>query len=363
MSIVKYQNGMPRAFFTYTSFLLIVLAFLYALSGPPFDRESRLIREPSGWRFKTNPYKHVVHYKSGASATVSVRHTEVPGRFKFRVLYVDGQDVASTLPNANGDSKMLAHLPLLLHANPARALTVGFGSGGTSWSMTRYGIAVDCVEIEPEVVRAAHLFEDQNHQVLREPNMNLIVNDARNYLHLTKQRYDVISTDVTNLHYKQNSSLYTREYFSLLKSRLTRDGIVAAWVPLAGIDESDLKIFLRTFQDIFEHTSFWTIGRLSESYYAIVLGTPDKLHIDDARLTRMFAEPDIGRDLAEIGIYDPRTFKSFLRLDEADTRHYAGNATLHTDDRPVLEFYSARDLYSKEVRMDSVLEFRGKISR
>ena len=363
MFIVKYQNSMLKTFFQYSSLLLIVLSFLYGLSGPPFAKDSRLIKEESGWRFQNNQYEHVIHYKSGASATVSVRHTEVPNRFKFRVIFVDGQEVASTLPMARGDSKMLAHLPLMLHANPKRALTVGFGSGGTSWSMTRYGIDVDCVEIEPEVVRSAHLFSDQNHQVLGEPNMNLIINDARNYLHLTKQRYDVISTDVTNLHYKQNSSLYTREYFSLLKSRLTKDGIAAAWVPLTGIDERDFKIFLRTFQDVFAHSSLWTIGKPSESYYAIVLGTPDELRIDDARLAKMFTEPDIVRDLAEIGIFNPRMFRSFLLLDETGTRHYAGNATLHTDDHPVLEFYSARDLYSKEVNINSVLEFRTKISR
>jgi spermidine synthase len=363
MFIVQYQNSMPKTLFQYSSLLLIVLAVFYGWFGPPFTKESRLIKEASGWRFQNNQYEHVVHYESGASATVSVRHTEVPERFKFRVLFVDGQEVASTVPAAKGDSKMLAHLPLMLHANPKRALTVGFGSGGTSWSMTRYGIDVDCVEIEPEVVRTAYLFEHQNHQVLREPNMNLIINDARNYLHLTKQRYDVISTDVTNLHYKQNSSLYTREYFSLLKSRLTKGGIVAAWVPLTGIDEGDLKIFLKTFQDVFTHSSVWTIGKPSESHFAIVLGTPNRLRIDDRRLAKLFADPEIGRDLAEIGIYDPRMFKSFLLLDEAATRNYAGDADLHTDDHPVLEFYSARGYYSDKVKMSSVLGFRDSNSR
>ena len=65
------------------------------------------------------------------------------------------QPKPETAWEAEIDQKMLAHLPLLLHPAPRRALTVGFGSGGTSYSMSLHGIDVDCVEIEKSVPAAA----------------------------------------------------------------------------------------------------------------------------------------------------------------------------------------------------------------
>src|SRR5690606_10073572 len=118
-------------------------------------------------------------YQVGRSATVSVveeRYNPVPAAPTGyeRAILVDGQDVASSHPDALVDSKMLAHLPLLLHPNPQNALTVGFGSGGTSWSMTCHGIDTYCVEIEPMVPASSDWFVDQNHGVTEHPDFHLI---------------------------------------------------------------------------------------------------------------------------------------------------------------------------------------------
>ena len=69
-------------------------------------------------------------------------------------------------PPASSIRKCSPHLPLLLHREPQRALTVGFGSGGTSHSMALHGIRVDCVEIETAVPAAAEYFEAENRDIL-----------------------------------------------------------------------------------------------------------------------------------------------------------------------------------------------------
>src|SRR5262249_14138255 len=76
--------------------------------------------------------RHLLFYREGNNATVSVVE-EFDG---VRSILVDSQPVAGTAGTCVVDQKMLAHLPLLLHPQPRRALTVGFGSGGTSHSMT-----------------------------------------------------------------------------------------------------------------------------------------------------------------------------------------------------------------------------------
>ncbi|MBP7162042.1 MAG: hypothetical protein KBB26_00785 [Candidatus Omnitrophica bacterium] len=356
--IIYFDKGdrvSQNMFFRLSSIIFIGIAFFHALRGYPFLQEGRVFVQDHQWVFKTEDPAvklSLLRYKSGYTGTVSV--IEAQGLFPdtVRSLKVDGEPVAATFLWAKMDAKMLAHIPLLIHPDPHNAITVGFGSGGTSWSMTRYGIEVDCVEIEPEVVRSAHLFLEQNHDVLNATNLKVIINDARNYFLVSGKKYDVISTDVTNLQYKQNASLYTKEYFQLLKSRLKKNGIASAWVPMGGVNNAEFKILLKTFQDVFPHTSVWFLGERQTSYYAILTGTEDVLEIDYARLKQRMLDPNIKDDLAEVQVRNPAQIISFLFMDEEGVRRYAGDAPLHTDDKSILEFYSTHSLDEKVVLSD-----------
>ncbi len=333
--------------------LVVVAGLALAFLAPPPFRIGRLAPDAAGWLVRpvgqpgSPPSLRVLAQHDGPSATVTVvEPVDQPAGEPVRRIYVDGQLVASTDAGSKVDSKMLAHLPLLLHPDPKRALTVGFGSGGTSWSMAQHGIQVDCAEIEPEVIRAAPWFESQNGRVLGQPNVRVILDDARHHLHMTPLRYDVIATDVTNLQYKQNGYLYTREYFELMKSRLTADGIACAWVPMAAITGPEFQTLLQSFAAVYAHPSLWFINS-TETNFAILLGTPGPLRIDLARVERGFANGTIRRDLQEINVVHPYQFVHFLHLDEEGFRRYAGEAPLHTDDRPILEFTSPLSFYQK----------------
>jgi spermidine synthase len=320
-------------------------------ASPPF-RLGRLERDGAGWRvvFPGNssaPPPVVRWQQDGASATVTVLEpAESTAADPTRRIYVDGQLVASSDPGSRVDSKMLAHLPVLLHPRPARALTVGFGSGGTSWSMALHGIRVDCVEIEPEVPRAAGWFDFQNHGVTARDNFHLILDDARHYLQVTTARYDVIATDVTNLQYKQNGYLYTTDYFALMQARLAPGGIACAWVPMAAVTPAEYRTLLQSFAAVYPHASVWFMN-CTETNFAIFIGTAQPLRIDLARVAQGFADPGIRADLAGIGVTHPYQFAHFLHLDEDGVRRFTGTAPVHTDDRPILEFTSPLSFYQK----------------
>jgi spermidine synthase len=277
--------------------------------------------------------RHLLYYSEGNNGTVSV--VEEPGG--IRKIEVDGQPVAGTSETSMLDQKMLAHLPLLLHPGPHRALTVGFGSGGTSHSMTLHGIDVDCVEIERAVPDAAEHFRSENHDVRRHPHFHLILDDARSWLRVAPQRYDAIVTDCTNIQYKCNGDLYTVEYFQLLRDRLAAQGIAAAWVPASGIEGADLKTLLRSFKTVFPHTSVWYMSALPTDFL-IVIGTPAPLAVDLDQLRQRMAVPDVYADLAAVGLADPfRLLYTFLTSD-ADLERYLGAGPLHTDDKPILSY-------------------------
>jgi spermidine synthase len=323
---------------------------LYGALGGPF------FKEPPA------PGSRVLRYKSGPTATVIVTEDrDRPDGMLQRRLFIDDQEVASTGFEALVDAKMLAHLPLLLQAEPRRALNIGFGTGGTAWSMTTHGVETHSAEIEPEVMRAADLFASQNFNVLEHPRFRYFVNDARDHLHVTEARYDVISADVTNLQYKQNGYLYTEESFALMKSRLAEGGAVCVWVPLTGITGDEFKTLLRTFQRVFPHATVWYMDH-AKTNFALFLGPARPLVIDLQILERNFAKPAVRRDLALVDIRHPLQLVFFLHLDEAGARRYAGDGPVHTDDKPVLEFTSPLSFYfgggTFERRLLEILSFR-----
>jgi spermidine synthase len=286
------------------------------------------------------PTERLVFYKEGRLSTVSV----VEDAGGMRKLYIDKIAVAGTDPVLLTDQKSLAHVPMLLRPQATRALTVGFGSGGASWSFTRYSRLkrVDCVEIDPTVLEAAPLFAASHHGVVAHPRFHVVLEDARSYLAATRETYDIISTDCTDLRYKSNASLYTREYFTLCRRRLNRGGLVAVWLPLGGLATDDLRVALSTFVSVFPHASLWYMNNVP-AHYALLVGTDEDITFDAGAVAEQLGEPAVYADLAEIGLADRwKLFGSFV-TSGAGVARLASNAPVNTDDRPILEFSVPRN--------------------
>ena len=195
------------------------------------------------------PEKAVLHYEEGVAGVVKVA-TDVYDR---KLLSINGWSVAGTgTPNRDvalvNDypevQKMLAHLPMLLHAAPRRALVIGFGAGGTVWSLSRYAALerIDVVEFVPGVIRAASFFPEVNHGVLADPRVSVTIDDGRNYLLVTPHTYDVVSVDTLDPKHAGNGNLYTREFYELSKRVLRPGGIFVQWLPYHQVDNASLKI-------------------------------------------------------------------------------------------------------------------------
>jgi len=199
----------------------------------------------------------LVYYAEGLSGTVSVL-----GNDQYRGVFVDGQNVSGTDPVLVADSKMLAHLPLLMADDPQSAVTVGFGTGTTSGSMLLHDVAVHAVEIEEKIIEAAPLFSAVNRKSYADPALSLVMDDARNYIGVADQKFDVIVTDVTNLKYKRNPYLYTREYFEIMQAALTADGIAA---------EARLQVYRNNSRALFEQALRLTfpvvLRRVGDDYF------------------------------------------------------------------------------------------------
>ncbi|MCP4897480.1 MAG: hypothetical protein GY906_10960 [bacterium] len=294
-------------------------------------------------------------YIEGPLATVSV----VEDSIGSRTIFIDNASVAGTDRILLTDQKSLAHVPMLLLENPQSALTVGFGSGGASWSFLQYTELdrVDCIEICPTVPRLAHTLRASNHGLLDEwdrqsplPTTRLhdgrykvIFDDARSYLRFSGQRYDVIATDCTDLRYKSNANLYDVEYFKLCREAITDDGMVVVWMPLGGMSPDVFACAMRTFAHVFPEMSIWFMNN-EPTHYLLLLGTKTPLRINLSRMIDRLGRPDIRNDLEEISLATPEKILSCYLTDapavEDQLRSYT--SVLNTESTPYLEFQSPK---------------------
>jgi spermidine synthase len=301
----------------------LLAAVLLMLSGPRWVRH----------------LGEVVFYQEGPDVSVAV--TAEPDGSKR--LFVDGIAVAGTDLIMSTDQKTLAHLPVLLHPDPRSVLTVGFGSGGTSYSLLLHSqLQVDCAEISPAVIGAAPYLKEANRGLLDHPSprYRLHQEDARRFLAITGRRFDIIVNDCTDLAYRSDASLYTRDFFRLVRRHLAPGGIAAAWVPLRGEPPYRvMKSVLGSFAAVFENVSLWVFDA-HPVHFGILLGGDRRVDVDMARLKRILKNPRVARDLKTIGLDDPLRLATSRHLGDRELRAWVAGIPRHTDDRPVVEFWA-----------------------
>ena len=278
-----------------------------------------------------------IYYREGPVATIAVYETQSSARYVF----VDQASVAGTSQTMLTDQKSLAHIPMCIVRAAKAALTVGFGSGGSSYSYLRHSSLekVHCVEIAPEIVAAASYLGASNHRFLEhpDPRYRIIFDDARAYLQYTDETYDIIATDCTDLRYKSNANLYDLEFFMHSRARLNPGGVVVVWMPLGGLSEDLFLMTLRTFYRAFPEMAVFYMNN-EATHYVLLVGWRDEMEIDFELFQQRLTEPNVLADLAEIHLENPYKLLSTFVTAGPQLASLLGEGDLNTEEHPLLEF-------------------------
>ena len=225
----------------------------------------------------------VLYFHEGVNETVSVTR----GRGGEQAFIVNGRPEASTVPMDVQLQKALGHLPMLLHPDPRSVFVLGTGTGMTLGATAIHPEAkrVVLAEIEEGVLGVARTFSAWNGDVLRNPKLQVVFNDGRNFLATTRERFDVITADPIHPWSGGAGYLYTREYFRSIADRLAPGGVAAQWLPLYELTVEDVQTVLRTFASAFPHSMLWL------TYYdAILVGSNQPIRIDESALAQRMSE-------------------------------------------------------------------------
>jgi spermidine synthase len=324
--------------------------------GPTiYGRERMTAAERAG--FLSHMGARPLRLIEGRNSTVSVWESPVG-----RALKVNGKVDASDYGDMD-TQLMLGLAPVAAHPHPHTALAIGFGSGVTTAVLAAVpGMErVRVVELEPAVLELAPFFRSVNQDVLLRPNVHAIADDARSALQLTSDHYDVIVSEPSNPWVAGVATLYTPDFYRIVRGRLTDGGVFCQWVQLYQLPLSIVAGIVRNVQQVFPHVSVWSAG----NYDLMVLGSAHPLVSDTAWVETLLGR---GGALAVPGheflmLDAPQQYFDRQVLGEAGVARLVQRATLvHTDDRPQLEYVAARRfLDSRE--MGDILDSLAAIER
>jgi spermidine synthase len=262
-------------------------------------------------------------------------------RGTWRSLELNGVNVAGTSHELWAIQRLQGHLPLLLHPDPKKVLHIGFGSGGTAAAVAQHPVQrITIAEISPEVLQVSDsVFRDINHGVLHDPRVRVLLNDGRNVLLATRERFDVILSDSIHPVYAGNSTLYTREYFQLCRDHLAPHGVISMWLPMYSLTESSFLGILRAFDEVFPGAAVW-YDPVVLNEFTVVTGTidPQPLKVRWQAL----GSPHLAATLAEAGVVDPSSLARMLLLGPQEVSELVADTLPHVDDFPEVEYGSGR---------------------
>ena len=298
----------------------------------------------------------------GLNSSIAVSESEGG----VRNFHVSGKVEASTEVHDMRLQRMLGHMSALMHPGPTSVLVVGFGAGVTAGSFVLHpGITrIVICEIEPLIPRmVAPYFSNENYNVVNDPRVEIVYDDARHFILTKNEKFDIITSDPIHPWVKGAASLYTNEYFEQVKAHLNPGGVVTQWVPLYQSTEDVIKSEVATFFDVFPFGTIWSNQYANGGGYdVIMLSKADALKIDPAALDARLKRPDHERleaALAQVELAGVDGLMATYAGQARDLRPWLADAQRNTDRNLRLEYLAgmANNVYDLQI-YQNMLMFR-----
>jgi spermidine synthase len=282
----------------------------------------------------------ILYAGEGMNASIAISRWN-DGAVQF---HVSGKVEASTEPYDMRLQRMLGHMPALFHAKPRSVLIVGFGAGVTAGSFVLHPEIQRIVICEMERMIppvATRYFGRENNYVLKDPRVEMVYDDARHYVLTTREKFDVITSDPIHPWVKGSATLYSKEYFELVKRHLNPGGIVTQWVPLYESDLRTVKSELATFFDVFPNGTIWGNDTSGGGYDTVLLGQAEPTRIDVDQLQDKLDRPDLARvaaSMREVGFTSAVSLLSTYAGQGPDLKSWLADAQINRDGNLRLQY-------------------------
>jgi tetratricopeptide (TPR) repeat protein len=175
--------------------------------------------------------------------------------------------------------------------------------------------------------------------------VNMLYMDARNFLHLTDRRYDLIINDANNHDLSGSAPLFTREHFRNALDHLAPGGLFITKLHYRSHPKSSLESVLGTFTDAFPHVTIWfPVTKPFAMFYLV--GSREAQRFSPGDIDRLLQRPDVRGSVAFLHWRNAFDVLSCYVGDEQDLPRYLGEFRLNTERKPFVEFNRYRETHS-----------------
>jgi len=288
----------------------------------------------------------IVYVGEGITAAVAVSRTP-NGVLNY---HNAGKVQASSEPQDMRLQRMLGHITTLVLDNPAKVLVIGCGAGVTAGAVSIDPRVKDqtIAEIEPLVPRVvSERFSEHNFNVVRNPKVKIHLDDARHYLLTTREKFDAVTSDPLDPWVKGAATLYTREFFNVVKAHLNPGGVVTLFVQLYESTDDAVKSEVATFLEAFPNGAVFANNVNNRGYDLVLFGRLGDKGIDVDAVQARLSSPEgaaISQSLAETGINSAVELFGTYSGGRSDMKRWLQDAQINTDRNLRLQYLAGLGL-------------------
>ena len=295
------------------------------------------------WFFEsTTPVEGHMHavVRTHAAAETKYQQMEIMETASYgKCLVLDGW-IQSSQADEFIYHEALVHPGLLLPLAPARALVIGGGEGATLREILRYPSITRAlmVDIDQEVVEACKRYLPEWHQgAFEDPRTEVRHEDARAYLERTDERFDFVVVDLTEpLEEGPACLLFTREFYALVRDRLTPHGVMTMQAGMTKVGELDFFTAVhRTLREIFPVVAaYQAFVPCFGTPWGFILASkgPDPRSLSPEAVDGLIAE----RVRGDLGYWDGQTHAHAFALPKYIRRALERQSRVSTDANPLI---------------------------
>ncbi len=284
-------------------------------------------------RFEPDRYR-IIAFREGLSETILYLRRDLFGEPVSHRLVTNGFSMAGTDFVGRRYMKLYIHWALALRPDARRALLISYGCGSTAKALTdATGLAsIDVVDTSREILEMGGLvFAPPERGPLGDPRVQVHVEDGRFFLLATDRRFDLVTAEPPPPRHAGVVNLYTQEFFTLARERLTEGGVLTYWLPVFDLDRPSVSSIIKGFCNAFPDCSLWTGSGLNWML-AGTRGARDR--VDEEAFTRQWRDPEVGPELARLGFETPGQLGATFLADAAFLEALTAGTAPLVDDFP-----------------------------
>ena len=155
--------------------------------------------------------------------------------------------------------EMISHIPMMNHKCPKSVLVIGGGDGGTVREVLKHDTVEKVVlcEIDGMVIDVCKKYLPTIAVELDNPKVEILVEDAIEYIKTKKDEFDIILIDSTDP-MGPGEGLFTEEFYTNVKNSLKKGGIVVAQSESPVVNKEEIKKMYTLLKKVFPITSTFT---------------------------------------------------------------------------------------------------------